>query len=371
MIRELQRHPSGGGVTSVNGQTGVVVLTPADIGLGPTGVTPGTYGDSTHYTILTVDQYGRATGVTEQAFPTPDLDALLPRDGSRPMTGFFNYAEIDSSTIVTPPPDHSFFWDTFTGTLRYWNSGSSNYYSVFTTSGGVMADGSNITFPSGIFPDQLRLGGAGISFSGTNYPGIQLKQLSDSEFSAVQGGNILGDFAVSTTGNRPIFYDGTSAKYVLLQGDAGTGSVTSVSVTTANGVSGTVATATTTPAISLTLGAITPSSVNGNTITSGTGTLTLASYTLTVAGTASVSGTNTGDQTNIAGNAATATALQTARNINGVSFNGTADITVTAAAGTLTGTTLNSTVVTSSLTSFGKATTAPMIQLGTIASIYG
>jgi hypothetical protein len=39
------------------------------------------------------------------------------------------------------------------------------------------------------------------------------------------------------------------------------GSVTSVSVTTANGVSGSVATATTTPAITLTLGAITPSSV--------------------------------------------------------------------------------------------------------------
>lgn len=40
-----------------------------------------------------------------------------------------------------------------------------------------------------------------------------------------------------------------------------TGSVTSVSVVTANGVSGTVATATTTPAITLTLGAITPSSI--------------------------------------------------------------------------------------------------------------
>lgn len=40
-----------------------------------------------------------------------------------------------------------------------------------------------------------------------------------------------------------------------------TGSVTSVSVTTANGVSGSVATATTTPAITLTLGAITPTSI--------------------------------------------------------------------------------------------------------------
>jgi hypothetical protein len=56
------------------------------------------------------------------------------------------------------------------------------------------------------------------------------------------------------------------------------------------------------------------------------------------------------------GNAATATSagtLTTARNINGVSFNGSADITVTAAAGTLTGNTLASGVTASSLTSVG------------------
>ena len=56
---------------------------------------------------------------------------------------------------------------------------------------------------------------------------------------------------------------------------------------------------------------------------------------------------------NVTGNAATATALQTARTINGVSFDGTANITVTAAAGTLSGTTLNSSVTASSLTSLG------------------
>lgn len=66
------------------------------------------------------------------------------------------------------------------------------------------------------------------------------------------------------------------------QGAAGVGSgtVTSVSVATANGVSGTVATATSTPAITLTLGAITPSSV------AATGTVTGSN----------LSGTNTGDQ---------------------------------------------------------------------------
>jgi hypothetical protein len=49
------------------------------------------------------------------------------------------------------------------------------------------------------------------------------------------------------------------------------------------------------------------------------------------------------------GNAATATALQTARAINGVDFDGTQAITVTAAAGTLTGTTLAANVVNASL----------------------
>lgn len=48
---------------------------------------------------------------------------------------------------------------------------------------------------------------------------------------------------------------------VTVGGGGGSGTVTSVSVTTANGVSGTVATPTVTPAISLTLGAITPTSV--------------------------------------------------------------------------------------------------------------
>lgn len=51
--------------------------------------------------------------------------------------------------------------------------------------------------------------------------------------------------------------------------------------------------------------------------------------------------------------AARAQILTTARTINGTSFNGSANITVTAAAGTLTGATLNSGVTASSLTTFG------------------
>ena len=58
----------------------------------------------------------------------------------------------------------------------------------------------------------------------------------------------------------------------------------------------------------------------------------------------------------LTGNASTATILATARDINGVSFNGSADITITAAAGTLTGATLASGVTASSLTSVGTLT---------------
>jgi hypothetical protein len=75
----------------------------------------------------------------------------------------------------------------------------------------------------------------------------------------------------------------------------GSGTVTSVSVTTDNGVSGSVATATTTPAITLTLGAITPTSVNGLTLTSAAVGFTISggttSKTLTLSGDATIDGT--------------------------------------------------------------------------------
>jgi len=68
------------------------------------------------------------------------------------------------------------------------------------------------------------------------------------------------------------------------------GTVTAVSVATANGVSGT-SSGGAMPALTLTLGAITPSSVNGITLTNG------GSGALTVTGAAAVSGTNTGNVT--------------------------------------------------------------------------
>ena len=139
----------------------------------------------------------------------------------------------------------------------------------------------------------------------------------------------------SADGTTPVtlYADPTTHRlFVDLPGGGGSGTVTSVSVTTANGVSGTVATATTTPAITFTLGAITPTTVNGITF-SGTGsvansgTSSLTSFTGSGSHSGTSSGTNTGDQTSVSGNAGTATALATARAIYGNNFDGTAALT--------------------------------------------
>lgn len=71
----------------------------------------------------------------------------------------------------------------------------------------------------------------------------------------------------------------------------GSGTVTSVAVSGANGIGVSGSPVTTSGTIALTLGAITPSTVNGVTL-SGSSTPTLA-----VTGTSSISGANTGDQT--------------------------------------------------------------------------
>lgn len=70
---------------------------------------------------------------------------------------------------------------------------------------------------------------------------------------------------------------------------------------------------------------------------------TLATQSGTFSGTSS--GTNTGDQTSVSGNAGTATALQTARTINGVSFNGSANI-IAALYGRVTGSNVTQTAQT-------------------------
>ena len=99
---------------------------------------------------------------------------------------------------------------------------------------------------------------------------------------------------------------------------------------------------------------ITNAQLANSTTTLGSTTMTLGGTVTSVAGLTSV--TSTGFTGALIGNASTATKLAATKNINGVAFDGSADITIAADANTLTGTTLASNVVNSSLTSVGTIT---------------
>ncbi len=143
----------------------------------------------------------------------------------------------------------------------------------------------------------------------------------------------------------------------------GGGSVTSASVVTANGVSGTVATATTTPAITLTLGNITPTSVTA------TGALSGTQLTSTIAtGTAPLVITSTTPVANlsIGGNAATVT---TNANLTGmVTSTGNATTVVTNA--NLTGevTSVGNAATLNNAAVIGKTLTGYVSGAGTVAA---
>ncbi|MDB4205025.1 hypothetical protein N9764_05665 [Polaribacter sp.] len=121
----------------------------------------------------------------------------------------------------------------------------------------------------------------------------------------------------------------------------------------------------TTNALSANQGKVLKGLVDTNVTSISTNTSSIAANTLDISGAVM----KTGDQTiagaktfndtiigNISGNAATATKFANTADINGVAFDGSADITITADANTLTGTTLASNVLASSLTSVGTLT---------------
>ncbi len=182
-------------------------------------------------------------------------------------------------------------------------------------------------------------------------------------------------FATDTSGNLPpktattlTFNSNTGALSATSFVGALTGNVTgntsgSSGSCTGNAATATEATNVTVSANNSTDETVYPLFVDGATGTQGAETDTGLTYnpssglltSTSFAGdlTGNVTGNTSGSSGSCTGNAATATALATARAINGVDFDGTGAITVTAAAGTLTGTELKSTVVTSSLTSVG------------------
>ena len=179
-------------------------------------------------------------------------------------------------------------------------------------------------------------------------------------------GTVATQTAPSGTSSQLLANDGsggfsnvTVSTGLSFTGGVLTASGTSSGVSSITGNNGITPATLTTGAVSLGLAAITPTSVNGITL-SGSSTPTLS-----VTGTSSISGsssgTNTGDQTNITGNAGTATKLATGRTIaitgdlayTSPSFDGSANVT---AGGTL------ASIVTPA-GPIGSSTTTPVITI--------
>jgi hypothetical protein len=115
----------------------------------------------------------------------------------------------------------------------------------------------------------------------------------------------LAGFAVISYKTPPAINIVTNQSYATVAaladdcpgGGGGSGTVTTVGFTNANGVSGVVTNPTTTPNLTLTLGAITPTSINGATISTSETTFMLsgAGKIVDVVGNATISGVNSGD----------------------------------------------------------------------------
>jgi hypothetical protein len=162
-----------------------------------------------------------------------------------------------------------------------------------------------------------------------------------------------------------VAYGGTGLTVAPTNGqiDIGTGSgtFTRTTITPGSGITiangpGTITVAAsniTSSNLSTTAG-ITNTQLANSKTTLGTTDLVLGETVTTVTGLTNITSTNFIGT--LSGTANNATRLTTSRNINGVAFDGSTDITVTAASNTLTGTTLASNVTSSSLTGVGTIT---------------
>ena len=298
--------------------------------LSSTGVTPNTYGSSITVPVFSVDSKGRITSVTNTAISLSS-GTVTSVAGSGGTTGLrLDGGPITSSGTLT-----------LSGTLSTAHGGTgatSAQAAMNSLAGGVTSGyylrgtGTNVML-QGIQPADVPVlnqnttgtadnvtgivaiahGGTGQTTATTAFNALAPTQLNNSGKVLTTDGlttswvipttdNVTGIVAIAHGGTgqttattafnalAPV-QTGNSGKILTTNGTstswttASAGSVTSVSIEIANGISGTVANPSSTPAITLVLGAITPTSV------SATGTLSGSNFSGTS------SGTNTGDQT--------------------------------------------------------------------------
>jgi hypothetical protein len=239
-----------------------------------------------------VTSYDKIVFSTEHAGPTFEIEV------KGRLAGEHTFTPIDVMTGLSPKTINIIQWDYIQINVVVYDSTSNFVHLV-----GSGTDSENIA------------SGAGIGV--INVPaGTNLVNVSEMTFTS-------SDSSVTITGN-------TATNTINIQAPTGSGTVT------LNGVQTLTNKTLTAPVITSPTGIVKADVGLGNVVNSDTSTTAnitdssnkrfITDAQQTVLG--NTSGTNTGDQTTISGNAATATALQTVRTIAGTSFDGTANISI-------------------------------------------
>jgi hypothetical protein len=269
---------------------------------------------------------GLVIGTDVQAPLVSGTDYLVPTGSAASLTNFPTFNQNTTGNAATATTAGN-----ITATTNTTLTSLSSLATVGTITSGVWS-GTAVT---------VEKGGTGATTASAARTNLGLVIGTDVQAPLVAGTNYLAPTgsAASLT-NFPTFNQNTT-------GNAAT-------ATTAGNITATTNTTLTSLSSLATVGTITSGVWSGTAVAvekGGTG--------LTAAGTAGQVLTSTGSGTlTWTTPSTTATKLATARKINNVDFDGSADIIVSADAGTLTGTTIKSTVTGSSLTSVGTLTSA-------------
>jgi len=315
--------------------------------------------------LSTISTAGKVSNSATTATQANTANAIVARDASGNFTANIITAALSgnadtatNSTNATNATKAAITEDTTTNASKYitWVDANTGNNPVKTTS-------TKLTFN----PSTGLLSATGFSGSGASLTNIPNGALTNSSFT-INGTSIsLGDTktitAAAGTLTGSTLNSGITASSLTSVGTLTNLTVTNTITGSVSGNAGTVTngiytTDTATVTNTMLAGSIADSKLN--TIAT-TGKVSNSATTATSANTASaiVARDSSGNFTAgtitaaLTGNASTATKLAATKNINNVAFDGSADITITAAAGTLTGSTLNSGVTASSLTSVG------------------
>ena len=264
--------------------------------------------------------------------------AILTTSGLDPDADFVGFSQIGHTHLTAAITDLA---TATTGITKVGILAAPHMTGAVVDSGGftVTLGGAAITGASSV-TGALSVSGALSAAAGISVTGASTITGALSGITTLTATTFVGNLTGAVTGNA----------------SSATTATTANALTTPRAINGVLfdgSAAITVPAAANTLsGTGLPVAVVGSSLTSVGTLVSLAVAGALTAG--SLAGPLTGNVTgNVTGNASTATALATPRTINGVAFDGSAPITVAAAAGTLTGTALPVAVVASSLTSVG------------------